>query len=297
MAKAQLVVAVRPADDRWEISHYDAFNSGTLDVNGWVGTDTNGYNFVPEMLSATDEGKWVTYVFANPETGDFGSGYTGWFELKNASVVRHDGLVFGSGWYVSADAFTRALVATAARVFREAGLEGTIAYFANPQTDFAGLHAPIAYYNTAEDVAGEWSAFVADESGTVIDHFHKEMVGKSLADVLGRHGQLRGHRGGQLGHHGVPARLGARPGRDDLRLRLAQRPRRAERLSGGGVKGGGILGHGAEQQCTSRASMFSENVTLRRASAGAVSRGVSSAESRRRWNRRLRVCGRLACSA
>ena len=31
------------------------------------------------------------------------------------------------------------------------------------------------------------------------------------------------------------------------------------------VKGGGILGHGAEQKCTSRSSVFSENVTLRRA--------------------------------
>ena len=37
------------------------------------------------------------------------------------------------------------------------------------------------------------------------------------------------------------------------------------------VKGGGILGHGAEQQCTSRSSVFSENVTLRRVSSGALS--------------------------
>ncbi len=166
------------------VAHPDPERVG-LDVNGWVGTDINGYNYAPEMLSATDEGKWVTYVSANPEHGDFGPGYTGEFELKNAWVVRHDGLLFGSGWYVNADAFTQALVATAARVFRQVGLEGTIAYFASPDTDFAGLHAAIAYYNTAEDVAGAWFAFVADESGTIIDHFHKEMVGKSLADVLG----------------------------------------------------------------------------------------------------------------
>ena len=95
-----------------------------LDVNGWVGTDINGYHYAPEMLSATDEGKWVTYVSANPEHGDFGPGYTGEFELKNAWVVRHDGLLFGSGWYVNADEFTRALVATAARVFRQGGSGG-----------------------------------------------------------------------------------------------------------------------------------------------------------------------------
>ena len=37
------------------------------------------------------------------------------------------------------------------------------------------------------------------------------------------------------------------------------------------VNGGGILGHGAEQKCTSRSSVFSENVRLRRASSGALS--------------------------
>ena len=166
------------------VAHPDPERVG-LDVNGWVGTDINGYHYAPEMLSATDEGKWVTYVSANPEHGDFGPGYTGEFELKNAWVVRHDGLLFGSGWYVNADEFTRALVATAARVFRQVGLEGTIAYFASPDTDFAGLHETIAYYNSADNVQGEWFAFIADESGTVVDHYDKANVGKSLEDLLG----------------------------------------------------------------------------------------------------------------
>ena len=113
-------------------------------MTGWVGTDTNGYNFAPELLSATGEGKWVTYVFANPESGDFGPGYTGEFELKNVWAVRHDGLLFASGWYINSDEFSKAMVATAARVFREVGLEGTIAYFASPESDFAGLAAVIA---------------------------------------------------------------------------------------------------------------------------------------------------------
>ena len=37
------------------------------------------------------------------------------------------------------------------------------------------------------------------------------------------------------------------------------------------VKGGGILGHGAEQKCTTGTLVFSINVTLRRASVGALS--------------------------
>ena len=37
------------------------------------------------------------------------------------------------------------------------------------------------------------------------------------------------------------------------------------------IKGGVILGHGAEQKCTGGASVFSENVRLRWVSSGALS--------------------------
>ena len=50
------------------IGHPDPDRRG-LDVKGWVGTDANGYNFGPEMLSATEDGKWVSYVYRNPENG------------------------------------------------------------------------------------------------------------------------------------------------------------------------------------------------------------------------------------
>ena len=166
------------------IGHPDAHRLG-LDLKGWVGTDANGYSFGPDMLSATEDGKWVSYVYRNPESGDLGVGYTGELELKNAWVVKHDGLLFASGWYVNADEFTKAMVSTAARVFRQAGLEGTIAYFASPGSDFAGLAATIEYYNNTPNVEGEWFAFIADESGTVIDHYDKTLVGTDLKDLLG----------------------------------------------------------------------------------------------------------------
>ena len=165
------------------VGHPDPQRLG-LDVKGWVGTDANGYSFGPEMLSATGDGKWVSYVYRNPESGGLGIDFDH-LELKNVWVVRHDGLLFATGWYINADEFTKSLVATAARVFSEVGLEGTIAYFASPEIAFAGLAAVIAYYNSAENVEGGWFAFIADESGTIIDHYRKEMVGKSLEDVLG----------------------------------------------------------------------------------------------------------------
>ena len=165
------------------IGHPDPQRLG-LDLKGWVGTDANGYNFGPEMLSATEEGKWVSYVYRNPESGGLGIDFDH-LELKNVWAVRHDGLLFASGWYIDADEFTKALVATAARVFREVGLEGTIAYFASPEIAFGGLAAVIAYYNSAENVEGDWFAFIADESGTIIDHYDKAMVGRDIKDLLG----------------------------------------------------------------------------------------------------------------
>ena len=165
------------------IGHPDANRLG-LDVKGWVGTDANGYNFGPDMLSATGDGKWVSYVYRNPESGGLGIDFDH-LELKNVWIVRHDGLLFASGWYINADEFTKSLVATAARVFREVGLEGTIAYFASPEIAFGGLAAVITYYNSAEDVEGNWFAFIADESGTIIDHYDKAMVGRDIKDLLG----------------------------------------------------------------------------------------------------------------
>ena len=170
-------------EDDLVVGHPDPKRLG-LDLKGWVGTDANGYNFGPDMLSATEDGKWVSYVYRNPESGGLGIDFDH-LELKNVWAVRHDGLLFASGWFINADEFTKSLVATAARVFREVGLEGTIAYFASPDIAFAGLAAVIAYYNSAENVEGDWFAFVADESGTIIDHYDKAMVGRDIKDLLG----------------------------------------------------------------------------------------------------------------
>ena len=116
-----------------------------------MGTDANGYNFGPEMLAATEDGRWVSYVYRNPESAA-ASAPTTRRALKNAWVVKHDGLLFGSGWYVNADEFTRSLVAAAVNKFRSAGLEATIAYFTGPESVYSGLAATIDYYNSAETV-------------------------------------------------------------------------------------------------------------------------------------------------
>ena len=51
------------------IGHPDGHHLG-LDPKGWVGTDANRYNFGPDMLSATEDGKCVLRL---PEPGERGS--------------------------------------------------------------------------------------------------------------------------------------------------------------------------------------------------------------------------------
>ena len=163
------------------IGHPDPERLG-LDLKGWVGTDANGYEFGPEMLAATEDGKWVSYVYRNPESGGIGAGD---FELKNAWVVKRDGLLFGSGWYIDADEFTKLLVSVALDKYRELGLAGTIAYFASPGSALAGLEAAIDYYNAAETVDGKWFAFIGGPDGKVVGHSDISLVGGDVQDLLG----------------------------------------------------------------------------------------------------------------
>lgn len=156
-----------------------------LDVKGWVGTDANGYNFGPDILSATEEGKWVSYVYRNPESGGIASGAFSNIELKNVWVVRHDGLLFASGWYIDADEFTRQLVSIALDRFHSGGLEATVEYFARPESALAGLEAAISYYNQAETIDGKWSAFIADENGKIVAHSDPTLFGRDLKELLG----------------------------------------------------------------------------------------------------------------
>ena len=64
------------------IAHPDPGRIG-LDLNGWAGTDANGYNYGTQMLSATENGAWVSYVYQNPHSGDIDSADFSELQLKN----------------------------------------------------------------------------------------------------------------------------------------------------------------------------------------------------------------------
>ncbi len=128
------------ADDTGElIGHYDPDIIGQ-NLNGALGTDATGYNFGPSMLATTEDGKWVSYVFNNPATGELGS--------KHSWVVRRDGLIFGSGWYTEPAEYTKFFLDRAIRIYESDGLESTI-----------------GYYNSPDSVDGQWYVYIAREDG------------------------------------------------------------------------------------------------------------------------------------
>ena len=60
-----------------------------LDIK--TGVTSDGYEHGKAMSMATEDGIWVEFLWPNPATGRE--------DLKRAWVVRHDGMIFASGYY------------------------------------------------------------------------------------------------------------------------------------------------------------------------------------------------------
>ena len=166
------------------IGHYDPGRLG-LNVNEWVGTDINGYVFGPEMLSAPEDGKWVTYVYKNPDAAGLGDDPAGEFQLKNAWVVRHDGLLFGSGWYINTEEFVPALIGEAAEHFRAGGLEAILAFYNDPESISTGLIPTVEYNNRTDTLDGYFAGFIAAPDGQILQHLDTDLIGTDIEDLLG----------------------------------------------------------------------------------------------------------------
>ena len=206
------------------VAHYDADRIG-LNVASWVGTDVNGYSFGPELLSATEDGKWVTYVYRNPATGNLSAGDFGESQLKNVWVVRRGDLLFASGWHIDIDEFIQTEVASAI----EAIESGTALDPSQPGSLTAGLQSTISYYNSTDAFDGTMIAFLADNSGLVLESFHNPgLVGSNIVDVLGTAALNGTATGTWITHDDNP--LGEGPG--SMRVWVVNR--------GGIILGGGI---------------------------------------------------------
>ena len=58
--------------------------------------------------------------------------------------MRHDGLLFASGWHISGDEYTQFVVDEAIARYHADGLEATLAYYSSPDSVDAQFYAPTA---------------------------------------------------------------------------------------------------------------------------------------------------------
>ena len=131
----------------------------------------NGYPAGEAVAAVADEdGEWFEYTYPNPETGAL--------ETKHSWMVRHDGLVFGTGWYEGgprrsdAPAYTKSFVRQALNLY-----------------DAVGLDATLDYYNSEKSVDGQWYTFIIDENKVMLAHAaNPSLVGRPVSEAVGPNG-------------------------------------------------------------------------------------------------------------
>ena len=145
------------------------------DIKDVVGSD--GYELGKEIAKATEEGHWVEYLWPNPVTLRE--------EHKATWVVRHDGLIFASGYYTSdTEAGAPPWQGADPREYTVAYVQRAIDRYKSD-----GLEAMRAYYNSVASIEGEWYLFATDADD--IYHVHPlipSLIGTDLKDVVGSDG-------------------------------------------------------------------------------------------------------------
>lgn len=149
-------------------------NGARADRPGWLGSnlhgtgvDVTGYDYTADTL-AIDPSGWISYVFPNPDDELR-------YQRKHSWLVRHDGMIFGSGWYdrnydlavQDPAGYARALVQTAIDRY-----------------DAEGRDAAIAYHNSAASADGQWYVFVFDSEGEFVAHpTRPDLVGQLVQEL------------------------------------------------------------------------------------------------------------------
>ena len=135
--------------------------------------DSSGYELGREIAAATAEGHWVDYLWLNPVTRIE--------EPKSTWVVRHDGLIFASGYY-SPDPNA------APPSWKDADpREYTVAYVRNAIARYErdGLEAFQHYYNSVGSFEGQWYLFATDATDHYILHpLFSHLIGTDIKDVV-----------------------------------------------------------------------------------------------------------------
>ena len=145
------------------------------DIKGVIGSD--GQELGKEIARTTEEGIWVEYLWPNPITRVE--------EPKTTWAIRHNGLIFASGYYtVGETPEPPAWQGADPREYTAEYVERAIARYERD-----GLESTLNYYNSVASFEGEWYLFATDEND--IYHVHPllpNLVGTDIKDVVGSDG-------------------------------------------------------------------------------------------------------------
>ena len=149
------------------------------DIKDVVGSD--GQELGKEIAQATGEGVWVEYLWPHPISRKE--------QQKVTWAIRHDGLIFASGYYAGEPE-------TGPPAWRDADpREYTVQYVQQAIERYQrdGLESMLNYYNSVASFEGEWYLFATDEND--IYHVHpliSRLIGTDIKDVVGSDGYRLG---------------------------------------------------------------------------------------------------------
>ena len=160
------------------------------DVKDVVGS--NGYELGIEIAKATAEGHWVEYPWPNPATGRE--------EPKTTWVVRHQGLIFASGYYTpDSDAEPPAWLSADPREYTVEYVQRAIERY-----DRDGLESMTNYYNSVAAFEGQFYLFAMDENDIYFVHpLFPGLIGTDIKNVVGSDGFELGKAIAQATEEGV----------------------------------------------------------------------------------------------
>ncbi|MCY3912123.1 MAG: cache domain-containing protein [Chloroflexi bacterium] len=160
------------------------------DVKDVVGS--NGYELGIEIAKATAEGHWVEYLWPNPVTGRE--------EPKTTWVVRHEGLIFASGYY------TPDPTAEPPAWLDADPREYTVDYVqrAIERYERDGLESMTNYYNSTAAFEGQFYLFAMDANDIYFVHpLFPRLIGTDIKDVVGSDGFELGKAIAQATEEGI----------------------------------------------------------------------------------------------
>ena len=160
------------------------------DIKDVVGSD--GQELGKEIAQATEEGVWVEYLWPHPVSRKE--------QQKVTWAIRHDGLIFASGYYAGDPE-------SGTPAWRDADPRDYTVRYVNQaieRYERDGLESMLNYYNSVASFEGEWYLFATDDRD--IYHVHPllpRLLGTDIKDVIGSDGYALGEELAKATEEGV----------------------------------------------------------------------------------------------